>query len=199
MAFTLSQSGKSPHPPAGCDGYLTRRQAAQALGFASEFKIRQFEKEGLLQSVRGPMRAAFYPRTDILVLKARLAAKEPGTPPRDWTDAELITLLGHPTQTGEARSAIDLVLETQIGVDRAERIHGFWMAHRHPLPTKRASLPPVAKAPAVATEAEPTTEGERRNSKRISHDKLVRALRDPDPHVREQAFARLKETRSPSQ
>jgi hypothetical protein len=197
MAFNLAQSSKSPRPPAGCDGYLTRRQAARALGFASEFKIRQFEKEGLLQSVRGPMRAAFYPRTDVLALKAQLVMKEPGTPPRDWPDAELITLLSHPTRTGRVRTAMDLVLETQIDIERAERIHAFWVAHRPLSAAEDANLCLAANPSSAEPQVGPRAH-ERRNSKRISHDSLLHDLRDPDPRVREQAFARLKESRSVS-
>ena len=52
---------KHVQTPVGCEGHFTRQQAADALGFASEFKIRAFERKGLLRAVRGPMRAAFYP------------------------------------------------------------------------------------------------------------------------------------------
>jgi hypothetical protein len=113
--------------PAGCEGHLTRRQAAAVLGFASEFKIREFERQGLLRSVRGPMRAAFYPRPEVLALKARLAQCEARPcPPEDWTDADLIALLEHPTPAGPARTALDLVTETRIGIERAERVVDFW-------------------------------------------------------------------------
>ena len=107
--------GKYLQSPAGCEGYLTRRQAARALGFASEFKIRELERKGLLHSVRGPMRAAFYPRPEVIAVKAKLALSDPDQIGADtWTDAELLSLLGHPKPSGETRTAYDLVLETQI-------------------------------------------------------------------------------------
>ncbi len=150
MTSTL-QFQKHPHAPAGCDGYLTRRQAARALGFSSEFKIRQFEKEGVLHSVRGPMRAAFYPREEILALKAQLALREPAAAPEnEWTDAELIALLRHPTRAGQPRTALDLVLETQISIERAERVCCF-LAASEATPAPQPARPARASAdPAVA-------------------------------------------------
>jgi hypothetical protein len=193
MTSTL-QFQKHPHAPAGCDGYLTRRQAARALGFSSEFKIRQFEKEGVLHSVRGPMRAAFYPRAEILALKAQLALSEPATAPRnDWADAELIALLRHPTRAGQARTALDLVLETQISIERAERVCGFLAASEA---TTAPDRPASALAEPAFAKAESTASHERRDARRVSRDLLIRELRSPDPSVRKQAFERLKETRT---
>jgi hypothetical protein len=195
---------KNPHPgkhlqsPIGCEGYFTRKQAAQALGFASEFKIREFERQGVLRSVRGPMRAAFYARPEILALKAQLALSEPGRVSTDaWTDAELLALLGHPKRSGEKRTALDLVLETQINIERAEHVYKFWQRCE---PTPRTTDPQSAQAATASTTTDtiaspsPLATHERRAEQRLSRDNLIRNLRDPDPRVREQAFARLKES-----
>jgi hypothetical protein len=190
------QFQKHPHAPAGCDGYLTRRQAARALGFSSEFKIRQFEKEGVLHSVRGPMRAAFYPRAEILALKAQLALSEPAAAPQnDWTDAELIALLRHPTRAGQPRTALDLVLETQISIERAERVCSF-LAASEATPTRAPACPASASVEPAFAKAESTASHERRDARRVARDQLIRDLRSPDPRARKQAFERLKETRT---
>jgi hypothetical protein len=185
-------------PPAGCEGYLTRRQAARALGFASEFKIREFERKGMLHSVRGPMRAAFYPRPEILALKAQLALSEPGqAPPDAWTDAELLALLGHPKRTGETRTVLDLVMETQISIERAERVYDFWTGRETAsMPTAKI-VAPAAVAPSVVgvrADSKPPAGEERRAGSRLARDTLIRNLRDPDPRVRAEAFAKLKES-----
>ena len=194
MTSTTLQFRKHPHTPAGCDGYLTRRQAAHALGFSSEFKIRQFEKEGALHSVRGPMRAAFYPRAEVLALRARLALSEPASTPRsDWTDADLIALLRNPIRAGQARTALDLVLETQISIERAERVCGF-LAASETTPAQKPARPTSALAESAP--AKSAAGHERRDARRVSRDLLIRDLRDPDPRVRKQAFDRLKETRA---
>jgi hypothetical protein len=192
----MAPSRKYLQSPAGCEGYLTRQQAAHALGFASEFKIREFERRGLLRSVRGPMRAAFYPRAEVLALKAQLALSEPGrASPETWTDAELLALLGHPKRNGDGRTVLDLVLETQISIERAERVHEF---RQRCEPAARSSAAGSAQATATlsisgapACSASPATH-ERRGQQRLSRDSLIRNLRDPDPRVREQAFAQLK-------
>jgi hypothetical protein len=183
--------------PAGCEGYLTRQQAAHALGFASEFKIREFERRGLLRSVRGPMRAAFYPRPEVLALKAQLGLSEPGSvPPEAWTDAELLVLLGHPKRSGHARTVLDLVLETQISIERAERVHDFWKKCEPASPSAGGSSAQATTTRSVAdtpTIAMPSAAHERRGGQRLSRDSLIRDLRDPDPRAREQAFTQLKE------
>lgn len=189
---------KNPHTPAGCEGYLTRQQAARALGFASEFKIRELERKGMLHAVRGPMRAAFYPRPEVLALKAQLALNDPDHAPENgWTDAELLTLLGHPKQNGERRTAYDLVLETQISIERALRVCDFWTTcapeEVRTIATATA-VAPAAETPATV-EADSAAPQERRRAERLSHDHLIRSLRDPDPRVREHAFAKLKESR----
>lgn len=63
---------KAIKPPAGYENYLSRRQAAAQLGLASEFKVRQLEKAGRLQPVRGQMGSAFYSREQVLDAKAIL-------------------------------------------------------------------------------------------------------------------------------
>src|SRR3954471_19902928 len=87
-------------PPSGYEGFLSRRQAAAALGFASEFKVRRLEKEGRLRPVRGVMGSAWYPRAQVLALKDALAAPptaapaEATPPPAGrWSDAQLIAHL----------------------------------------------------------------------------------------------------------
>jgi hypothetical protein len=194
----MAPGRKHVQSPAGCEGYLTRQQAAHALGFASEFKIREFERKGLLRSVRGPMRAAFYPRPEVLALKAQLGLREPGrVPPDAWTDAELLALLSHPKRGGDARTVLDLVLETQISIERAERVHDFWKRCQ---PASRAAGGSSAQATTTRSIADAHTgpaelaTHERRGEPRLSRDSLIRNLRDPDPRVREQAFVQLKES-----
>ena len=208
--------------PAGCEGHLTRRQAAALLGFASEYKIREFEREGLLRSVRGPMRTAFYARPELLALKARLLETE-GPAPDDWTDADLLALLALPAKSGRPRSALDLVAETHISIDRAERVYRFGTNGTEPsevAPVEPAPHPPsparrplspghfgsTTPAPHPLSSAQrplPAPRGEagsheRRGEDRLAHDGLIRNLRDPDPRVRQQAFECLRERRSAS-
>ena len=187
--------------PFGCEGYLTRKQAALALGFPSEFKIRDFERKGMLRSVRGPMRASFYPRPEVRALKAQLAFNEPGrVTPDAWTDAELLALLCHPMRSGEARTVLDLVLETQISIERAQHVVEFWQ-RCEPAPrsvaagsAQAATAPPIV---AATSSSQPKTIQERRDPQRVSRAALIRNLRDPDPRVREQAFAQLKASDRP--
>jgi len=195
MAPLSRQVRKSPRAPAGCDGYLTRRQAARALGFASEFKIRRFERDGILCPVRGPMQTAFYPRAEILALKARLVADEPeASPDTLWTDAELLALLGHPKPDGQPRTALDLVLETQISIERAERVYLFGTEGIGPLAARLGATDPPQES--TTDEAARLDESERRSAGRLSRDALIRELRNPDPRVRELAFTRLQAIRT---
>lgn len=240
---------KPPRTPPGCEDHLTRQQAAQLLGFSSEFKIRQLEREGRLRSVRGPMRTAFYARADVLAVKAQLGRDGLGQETADgWTDAELLLLLGNPNREGRQRNALDLVLETRISIERAERVFAFWASARPsavhaaahgqvagsvaeaarptlppPQPPKAAPRPLaaaacVASAKPVCTPANPpptatastfteparvespkapsSDESERRGEDRLSRDELIAQLRDPDPRVRDRAFARLKSLQS---
>jgi hypothetical protein len=126
---------KPPRTPPGCEDHLTRQQAALLLGFSSEFKIRQLEREGRLQAVRGSMRTAFYAPADVLAVKAELAQESPGQEAADgWTDAELLLLLGSPNREGRPRTALDMVLETRISIDRAECVYAFWVSSRGAAP-----------------------------------------------------------------
>jgi hypothetical protein len=187
MSPIVLAAGKRVRRPAGCESFLTRRQAATLLGFASEFKVRAFERQGLLRSVRGPMRTAFYARPEVLALKARLAQAE-NRPSDEWTDADLIALLELP---GQPRTALDLVTEARISIERAERVHAFWTketgAHATaPRPSGTAAEPRVPDAPAADSVSE------RRGEDRLSRDHLIRELRNPDPRVRQRAFEGLR-------
>jgi len=221
MAHAQLATRKHLRAPAGCEGHLTRRQAAAVLGFSSEFKIREFERQGVLRSVRGPMRTAFYSRPEILALKARLAQTEPPTP-EEWTDADLIALLQHPTEDGGSRTALELVTETRISIERAQRVVGFWTSTRGSAPRAGMQTPPAPHPPNSArrplsqghfgsTTPSPTPRGfaapspaapgeagshERRGQGRLARDGLIRELRDPDPRVREHAFLRLRDGRA---
>jgi hypothetical protein len=221
-AGRLSSKAMSPHQllarrdlrrPAGYEDHLTRRQAAHLLGFASEFKIRQLERQGLLRSVRGPMRTAFYARADVLAVKAHLA-KTTGEAADEWADADLLALLAAPTATGRVRNALDLVRETRITIERAEQVYRFWAAGGttmrgsagdagmapSPAGSTRDPLPPSSERrplPAPRGEAGSGAErDERRGQGRLARDGLIRALRDPDPRVRQRAFEQLRESRS---
>jgi hypothetical protein len=177
---------------------MTRREAALCLGLPSEFKIRQFEREGRLHAVRGRMGTAFYPEAEVLSLRTELAAPQP-TPGR-WSDADLIALLRQPTVSGRQRTAVDLVMEAKINISRAEKVYRFWHKNDAESPAK-----PIASAAALAPakpvehagSGETPPAGERRSPARRARDGLVRALRDPDPHVRAQAFAKLKDSPRP--
>jgi hypothetical protein len=195
MSPPIVAARKRPRVPAGCEGHLTRRQAAAVLGLASEFKVREFERQGLLRAVRGPMRTAFYPRPEVLALKAKLATVETGNDASgEWTDADLIALLGHPKAGGQPRTALDLVTETRISIERAERVYAFWANGTAP----RLALSRAPKA-AAAHPSQPTSSPaatlERRGQDRLARDSLIRELRDPDPRTRQQAFERLRESR----
>jgi hypothetical protein len=188
MSLSKSEAHKQLRRPAGCEGHLTRRQVAALLGFASEFKVRELERRGQLRSVRGPMRAAFYPRPDVLALRARLAHLDPERcQSQDWTDADLITLLEHPGPSGEPRTALDLVIEARVSIERAEQVHAFWLRQRSPATVEASLGPPSVRRP--------SNNDERRSPGRLSRDTLIHDLRDPDPRVRQQAFERLRESR----
>ena len=202
MAPIDAASRKQVRRPAGYESHLTRRQAAAILGFASEFKVRELERQGLLRSVRGPMRTAFYARPDVLALKARLAQTS-GQPEVEWTDADLIALLEHPGPSGQARTAVELVTEARISIERAERVYGFWSksARARPIRVVTSGPTPVAEVhppprPQAATAARPGSE--RRGEERRSRDSLIHELRDPDPRVRQRAFERLRAGRPPN-
>jgi len=182
-AATLKPT-RTVRPPKGCEQHLTRKQAAAVLGFASEFKVRQLEKEGRLRSIRGSMGTAFYAKADLLALRAQLT-----TSPvvlgaaREWSDSELLELLVHPLGTRTMRTALDLVLETGISIARAETVIAFYSRHEPP-PTPKESVP--------TPDLSDGQKHERRNPHRLSRDELILSLRHPDPGVRERAFQALR-------
>ncbi len=168
---------KTIKPPSGFEDYLCRRDVAALLGFASEFKVRQLEKEGRLRPVRGAMGSAWYPRGQIEALRGKMARPLSPTAPRvRWPDDALIALLRE-----KPRSVVDLVVDAGVSISRAERVYRFWLAHEGP-----------QEGPAHAhTDGPP----ERRSGERIEHDALVRQLRDADPKVRLAAFEKLRTRR----
>lgn len=206
VGFMETTQRRNPvRAPAGYETHLTRKQAAVLLGLKSEFKIRQFERDGVLRSVRGAMRTAYYARGDILALKARMGVHNPGSAEGGvWSDAELLALLAHPRADGTRRTALDLVLETNIAIDRAERVLAFWskasaeQLSRATSPQKRSlsSTEPAPREPIEEVPQAASAASERRSGARLEHDDLIRMLRDPDPKVRDQAFARLKQTQA---
>jgi hypothetical protein len=225
MGCTISAGRKTVRPPVGCEGHLTRRQAAIQLGLRSEFKIRQFERDGVLHAVRGRMGTAFYPEAEVLALRAELGGVPRSVPGR-WTDADLIALLRQPTTSGRLRTAVDLVTEAKINIARAERVYRFWSKRDETLAarvTRAARLlprvtsadgraenrqpvaeyPPVAQGPAASVSqsaaaiVDNISASERRGAARLAHDGLVRSLRDPDPRVRAEAFTKLKDSPRP--
>jgi len=187
-------------PPSGYEGFLSRRQAAAALGFASEFKVRRFEKEGRLRPVRGVMGSAWYPRAQVQALREELIAPPPlagpsGAPlasPARWSDAQLIAHLRSRARAvdgsaaSRARTPVDLVADTGISIARAERVYRFWLAHdTHPVAAEaRGGAPTNGPAPA-----------ERRGEARVERDALLRQMRDADPNIRTAAFERLRALR----
>ena len=211
MGCPISAGRRTVKPPAGCEGHLTRHQAAIQLGLRSEFKVRQFERDGLLHAVRGRMGTAFYPEAEVLALRAEFDATPRPTPGR-WTDADLIALLRQPTPSGRLRTALDLVTEARINIPRAERVYRFWSKRDEILAARAASaahvLPisadgqvaPPAQSSSVQASGVPRSAAagvdsksasERRSADRLAHDGLVRSLRNPDPRIRAEAFAAL--------
>ena len=175
--LTQTTTRKSIRPPSGFEDHLCRRDAAALLGFASEFKVRQLEKEGRLRPIRGAMGSAWYPRAQVDALRGKAARPLSPTAPRvRWPDDALIALLRE-----KPRTVVDLVVDAGISISRAERVYRFWLAHEGPrdgLTDTRSEEPP-----------------ERRGGERLERDALVRQLRDADPKVRVAAFERLKSQR----
>ncbi len=179
--LTQTTTRKTIRPPSGFEDHLCRRDAAALLGFASEFKVRQLEKEGRLRPVRGAMGSAWYPRGQIEALRGKLARPLSPTAPRvRWPDDTLIALLRE-----KPRSVVDLVVDAGISISRAERVYRFWLSHEGP----------GAAPSAVVREALTNEPAERRSGERLEHDALVRQLRDADPKVRVAAFEKLKSQR----
>jgi hypothetical protein len=177
---------KTIRPPSGFEDYLGRREVAALLGFASEFKVRQLEKEGRLRPVRGAMGSAWYPRSQVEALRDKASRPLSPTAPRvRWPDDALIALLRE-----KPRTIVDLVVDAGISISRAERVYRFWLAHEGPREVAH-------EAPGVARD-EPGAEvgasdpRERRSEARMERDALVRQLRDADPKVRAAAFEKLK-------
>ena len=175
--LTQTAARKTIRPPSGFEDHLCRRDAAALLGFASEFKVRQLEKEGRLRPIRGAMGSAWYPRGQLEALRGKLARTLSPTAPRvRWPDDALIALLRE-----KRRTVVDLVVDAGISISRAERVYRFWLAH---------------EAPSEAASETPTKDpAERRSGERLEHDALVRQLRDADPKVRVAAFEKLKSQR----
>jgi hypothetical protein len=89
---------------------------------------------------------------------------------------------------------LDLVLETQISIERAERVFEFWRCSEPSARSAGGATRSAQTSPPI--EVHPTslpTSRERRGEERLSRDSLIRSLCDPDPCVRERAFLRLKE------
>ena len=191
-------------PPSGYEGFLSRRQVAAALGFASEFKVRRLEKEGRLRPVRGVMGSAWYPRAQVQALREELTApprrsrmrraRAPASAAR-WSDAQLIAHLRNRARAvdgsaaSRARTPVDLVADTGISIARAERVYRFWLAHdAHPVAIEARGGP----APASRTRVAPV---ERRSDARMERDVLLQQMRDADPSVRAAAFDKLRDLR----
>jgi hypothetical protein len=120
-----TKTRKIINPPSGFEDHLCRRDAAALLGFASEFKVRQLEKEGRLRPVRGAMGSAWYPRREIEALRATSARpSSPSAAGLRWPDDALIALLRE-----KPRTVVDLVVDAGISIARAERVYRFWVAH----------------------------------------------------------------------
>jgi hypothetical protein len=210
---------KTIRPPSGFEDHLCRRDAAALLGFASEFKVRQLEKEGRLRPIRGAMGSAWYPRWEVEALRATSARpSSPSAAGLRWPDDALIALLRE-----KPRTVVDLVVDAGISIARAERVYRFWLAHEGaaparevpdgriarsepatrtatpalaPTPPAKATTLPPSPVPAPAALAAPADEAsERRSGERLEHDALVRQLRDADPKVRAAAFDKLKPQR----
>ena len=202
MSVQPTRSRQPIKPPSGYEGFLSRRQVAEALGFASEFNVRRLEKEGQLRPVRGVMGSAWYPRTQVMAVREALTAP-PAAPapeaeappvPGRWTDAQLIAHLRGRARAidggagSRPRTAVDLVADTGISIARAERVYRFWLAHdAHPTAREARG--------GTATRAERTTPAERRSDARMERDALLQQMRDTDPAVRATAFEKLRALR----
>jgi hypothetical protein len=182
IGVTVSSVSRPPvgsrqpiRPPSGYEGFLSRRQAAGVLGFASEFNVRRLEKEGRLRPVRGVMGSAWYPRAQVLALKEDLAAPPVAVP--------------GPGAASRPRTPVDLVADTGISIARAERVYRFWLAHdAHPLADE-------VRGGAVATRSRTAPPPERRSEARMERDSLLQQMRSADPTVRAAAFEKLRASR----
>jgi hypothetical protein len=180
---------RSIRPPSGFEDHLCRREAAALLGFASEFKVRQLEREGRLRPIRGAMGSAWYPRGQVEALRGQtVAAPAPDEPRLRWPDDALIGLLRE-----KPRTVVDLVVDAGISISRAERVYRFWRTHEAANEAPNEAPRPVESRPLPAPAA--TDPSERRSGERIEREALVRQLRDADPKVRAAAFEKLKAQR----
>lgn len=182
------------------------------MGLPSEFKVRQLEREGRLRAVRGVMGSAWYARAEVMAAShyvKRAAGALGDARPRRWTDGDLVALLRQDLATtvngpARPRTVVDLVAETGVSIERAQRVYRFWLTNDlHPLAVrartgctleaaKEEAATPAASPAEVAPASPMATGGERRGAGRIERDLLIRQLRDPDPRVRAAAFERLK-------
>ncbi|HVV50970.1 MAG TPA: hypothetical protein VHO06_14985 [Polyangia bacterium] len=190
MPTTLT-TRRAIRPPSGFEDHLCRREAAALLGFASEFKVRQLEREGRLHPIRGAMGSAWYPRAEVEALRAAAprALSIPSAPRLRWPDDALLALLRE-----RPRTVVDLVIDAGIPISRAERVYRFWRTHEaHArLPPAAPERPPPPEAPGAERDR---TSAERRSGERIEHDALLLQLRDADPKIRAAAFERLRSQR----
>jgi hypothetical protein len=191
---------KSIRAPSGYEGYVSRKAAAAILGFASEFKVRQLERQGRLRPVRGVMGSAWYPRAAVEALREVGLGDPVAKSARGaYSDAALIAhLRGEPE--GKPRTVVDLVADLGVPISRAERVYRFWLAHdAHPAAEvarttregKRTGTAAAQAGPAAAESA-----SERRSDERLERDTLLQRMRDPDPRVRADAFEKLKKRRA---
>jgi len=202
---TTSTRVRAPiRPPSGYEGFLSRRQVAEALGFASEFNVRRLEKEGRLRPVRGAMGSAWYPRAQVLAVREAISAPPTvaaGTgaapPPGRWSDAQLIAHLRGRVRAidggavSRPRTPVDLVADAGVSIARAERVYRFWLAHdAHPVAAEARG----GAAPA-RVRAAPAAPAERRSDARMERDALLQQMRDADPGVRAAAFEKLRAIR----
>ena len=142
--LTATTARKNIRPPSGFENYLCRRDAAARLGFASEFKVRQLEKEGRLHPIRGAMGSAWYPPAQVDALRGGAGRTLSPTAPRvRWPDDALIELLRE-----KPRTVVDLVVDAGIWISRAERVYRFWLAHEGQT---------VAREPRLAHAARPAS------------------------------------------
>ena len=211
IEVTVSTVSTSPtgtrqpiRPPSGYEGFLSRRQTAAALGFASEFNVRRLEKEGRLRPVRGVMGSAWYPRAQVLAVREELAvpralatpgAGDPAPAAGRWSDAQLIAHLRGRARglnggaASRPRTPVDLVADTGISIARAERVYRFWLAHdAHPAADE-------VRGGQATTRTRATAPPERRSEARVERDTLLQQMRDADPSVRAAAFEKLRASR----
>jgi hypothetical protein len=179
--------------PSGNGDLLSRGEAARLLGFRSEFKVRQLEKEGRLRPVRGAMGSAWYPRGAVEALRRTGARARPVSPTAiGLSDAALIAHLREPSG-GKPRTVVDLVADLGVPISRADRVYRFWLKHdAHPTAEAARAVRDGTHPEAGAV---PPGPAERRSDERLERDTLLQRMRDPDPRVRAEAFEKLKKRR----